>query len=37
MQELVEGEGSFFPFFKGGGGAEGGEEGIQGGLSVPPT
>ena len=37
MQELVEGEGGFFPFFKGGGIGEGGEEGVEGGLLVPPA
>ncbi len=37
MQELVEREGGFFPFFKGGPIGECGEEGVEGGLLVPPA
>ena len=37
MQELVKGEGGFFPFFEGGGGGEAGEEGVEGGLFEPPA
>ena len=37
MEKVVEGEGGLFPFFEGGGGGEGGEKGVEGGLFVPPA